>query len=201
MNTVRLAAAFGPVLLSCPDDGNPRQQVRPGACASVAFVASTPLTRAEWVRRCGNRLNLSTPLGMGVARLGRATVRRGPRGLLLAEGYRLPFPAAGAFTVGDVLVTAGRWEDWRRRRPELLRHEEQHAWQWFWCGGLPFLPAYGACLAWSVLRTGDRAAGNAFERRAGLALGGYREVPVRPVGPALRAVLTRPRRRRPDATI
>jgi hypothetical protein len=148
------------------------------------------------VRRVGNRVNLSTPLGLAVARLGRAEVRPGPRGLLLAEGYRLPFPVAGAFTVGDVLVTAGRWE---RHRPGLLEHEERHSWQWFWWGGLPFLPAYGACLVWSVLRTGDRAAANAFERRAGLALGGYREVAVRPLTPVVRAVLRGRRRPRGGA--
>jgi hypothetical protein len=134
------------------------------------------LARRDRLRRLGNAVNLSTALGLGVARLGRASVRPGPRGLLLAEGYRLPFPVAGAFTVGDVLVTAGRWD---RHRPGLLEHEERHSWQWFWCAGLPFLPAYGVAMAWSVLRTGDRAAANAFERRAGLVRGGYRELPVR----------------------
>lgn len=152
------------------------------------------MSRWDRVRRLGNRVNVSTPLGLAVARLGRAPVRTGPRGLLLAEGYRLPFPVAGAFTIGDVLITAGRWEP---RRPGLLEHEERHSWQWFWCAGLPFLPAYGACLVWSVLRTGDRAAANLFERRAGLALGGYREVPVRPLVPVLRTAwvgLRRPAR-------
>ncbi|GAA1427019.1 hypothetical protein GCM10009616_03080 [Microlunatus lacustris] len=155
---------------------------------------SSTMSRRDRVRRLGNRVNLSTPFGLAVARLGRAAVQPGPRGLLLAEGYRLPFPVAGAFTVGDVLITAGRWA---RHRPGLLEHEERHSWQWFWCAGLPFLPAYGACLVWSVLRTGDRAAANLFERRAGLALGGYREVPVRPLVPAVRAAwsgLTRPAR-------
>jgi hypothetical protein len=146
------------------------------------------------LRRLGNRVNLSTPLGLAVARLGRARVRPGPRGLLLADNYRLPFPVAGAFTVGDVLLTAGRWD---QHPPRLLEHEERHSWQWFWCAGLPFLPAYGACTLWSVLRTGDRAAGNVFERRAGLALGGYHSLPVRPLGPAVRAALSR---RRPPRT-
>jgi hypothetical protein len=148
------------------------------------------LSRPDRVRRLGTRVNLSTALGLVVARLGRASVRPGPRGLLLADGYRLPFPVAGAFTVGDVLITGGRWE---RHRSGLLEHEERHSWQWFWCAGLPFLPAYGACLLWSVLRTGDRAAANLFERRAGLARGGYREVPLRPLGPVVRAVLRRRR--------
>jgi len=42
------------------------------------------------VRRVANILNLSTVLGLVVAALGRARVRRGPHGLLLAEdGLRL----------------------------------------------------------------------------------------------------------------
>lgn len=127
------------------------------------------------VRRTANWVNLSTPLGLVLARLGRAEVRPGPRGLLLADRYRLGFPVATAFTVGDVLLTRGSWDELVRNRPGLLEHEEAHSWQWLRCGGLPFLPAYGACLLWSVLRTGDRAAANVFERRAGLALGGYRD--------------------------
>jgi hypothetical protein len=147
------------------------------------------------LRRLGNLVNLSTPLGLAMARAGRADVRPGARGLLLAEGYRLPFPVALAFTVGNVLVTSGRWDDLERTRPGLLAHEEAHTWQWFWCAGLPFLPAYGACLVWSVLRTGDRAAANVFERRAGLRLGGYAEVAPRPMLGAL-AIGRRSDRRR-----
>ena len=148
----------------------------------------TALLARHRLRRLGNRVNLSTPLGVAIARLGRAAVRPGPRGLLLAEGYRLPFPVAGAFTIGDVLITAGRCEP---RRPGLLEHEERHSWQWFWCAGLPFLPAYAGCMLWSLARTGDRAAANVFERRAGLALGGYREMPVRPLAPVLRQAVRR----------
>jgi hypothetical protein len=119
-------------------------------------------------------------------------VRPGPRGLLLADGYRLPFPVAGAFTVGNVVLTSGSWD---RHRPGLLEHEERHSWQWFWWAGLPFLPAYGICLVWSVLRTGDLAAGNVFEQRAGLVQGGYRELPVRPLRHSLRAGFGRRRPR------
>ena len=154
-------------------------------------AAPSSLTLLHRWRRAGNLLNLSTPLGLLVARLGRATVRRGERGLLLAEGYRLPFPVASAFAIGNVLVTPGRWPDLQQTRPGLLEHEEAHSWQWLGCAGLPFLPAYGACLLWSWLRTGDLGAANVFERRAGLAAGGYREVASRPVLPAWA------RRRRP----
>ena len=38
-------------------------------------------------------------------------------------------------------------------------------------------------------RTGDRAAANFFERQAGLAIGGYRDYPVRPIGEGIRAIV------------
>ena len=133
------------------------------------------------LRSAGNLVNLSTPAGLLVARLGRAKVRRHPRGLFLAEEYRLRFPVAGAFTIGNVLITGGRWEDLERRFPELLAHEEAHSWQYLYCLGLPYYLAYTACMGWSMLRTGDRAAANFFERQAGLVRGGYAERPVRPV--------------------
>lgn len=125
-------------------------------------------------RRIGNLLNLSTALGLAVASLGRARVRRGPAGLLLAEGCRLPLFRAGAMTIGNVVLTPGRFSDLVRVLPRVLDHESRHATQWLRWGGLPFLPAYGLGVLWSLLRTGDRAAGNPFERAAGLADGGYR---------------------------
>ena len=137
----------------------------------------TALTGAQRLRRIANVLNLSTPLGLAVAAAGRCRIRRGPRGLVLADHYRLGFPVASAFTVGNVLVTPKDWDTLQREWPTLLRHEEAHSWQWVACGGLPFLPLYGLAMAWSVLRTGDRASRNVFETRAGLALGGYRDVP------------------------
>lgn len=133
------------------------------------------------VRRIGNLLNLSTALGVLVARLGGARVRRGPHGLLLAEGCRLPLFGAGAMTIGDVVLTAGRFGDLVGALPRVLEHESRHATQWLRWGGLPFLAAYGLGALWSLLRTGDRGAGNPFERAAGLEDGGYREVPVRPL--------------------
>ena len=42
---------------------------------------------------------------------------------------------------------------------------------------MPFYPAYAICMGWSMLRTGDRAARNFFERDAGLAIGGYEDHP------------------------
>jgi len=137
------------------------------------------------VRWWANWINGSTAVGMAIAQLGGARVTTGPRGLYLAGGYRFGFPVAGAFTVGNVLVSTGDWCQLQREQPQLILHEEQHSWQYVVCGGLPFLPLYGMALAWSWLRTGDFASRNVFERNAGLAMGGYREHSVRP----LRSVL------------
>jgi hypothetical protein len=124
------------------------------------------------LRQVANVLNGSTPLGLLLAAAARAPVRRGPRGLLIATGYRWRLPFAGAFTVGNVVLF--------RAGPEraladvvLLRHEERHSSQYAWCLGVPFLPLYFLAAAWSLWRTGNPGSANAFERHAGLAAGGY----------------------------
>jgi hypothetical protein len=157
---------------------------------------ATPLTGWQWFRLVGNVVNLSTPAGLLVAVVGRAKIRRGPRGLFVGEGYSLKFPVASAFTIGSVITTSRTWDELLRRNPRLFEHEERHTWQYLYCVGLPFYLAYGACLGWSILRTGDRAARNFFERQAGLAAGGYRDAPIRPVGENIRAMIGMLRRRR-----
>ena len=142
-------------------------------------------------RQLGNLVNLSTVFGLVVARAGRAHIRRGPHGLLLAEGYRLSFPVAGAFTIGNVVITSGTFAGLRERIPRVLVHEARHSTQWLVCVGLPFLPLYLLGTAWSWLRTGDRAARNPFERAAGLGDGGYADAPSRPLGPVLVAAARR----------
>lgn len=132
-------------------------------------------------------MNLSTPLGLAVATAGRARIRRGPRGLWLADGYRPRFPDGGAFTIGNVITTHHPdIEALFARRPGLLPHEESHSWQWTLCVGLPFLPLYAACTAWSALRCGDLAMANFFECQADLADGGYHQPapPRNATGPA-----------------
>lgn len=155
-----------------------------------------PLTRAQRARRVANLANLSTPLGHAVARLGGARCRPGPYGLVLAEGYRFAFPVAGAFTVGDVVVTARTFGALLSTYPDLLRHEERHSRQYALSLGLPYLPLYALAMGWSVLRTGDRASANVFERGAGLLAGGYLERPGRPLAASLRAAVNRLRPRR-----
>jgi hypothetical protein len=156
--------------------------------------AAAPARVADRVRAVGNALNLTTPLGLLVAMAGRATVRRGPEALVVAEDYRLPLPRAGAFTVGGVvLVPRGTLADVEQRQPGTLAHEARHSWQYFWCLGMPFLPLYALASGWSWLRRGDPASGNWFERSAGLVTGGYVERPVtnaglRRIGRTLRLV-------------
>lgn len=149
---------------------------------------------AHWVRAIGNALNLSTLLGLALAGVGRARLSWACDGLLLAEGYRLRLPKAGAFTVGNVvLVPGGTMAEVELRNPDTIPHEAAHSWQYFGCVGLPFLALYALASGWSWLRCGDAAAGNWFERNAGLVRGGYRVLPLnnsgfRKIGRTLRLV-------------
>jgi hypothetical protein len=130
-------------------------------------------------RRAVNLLNGSTAAGILVAAAGRARLSRAPAGLLIGAGYRLPVPVAPAFTVGNVVLTRMDAAALAAAGP-LLRHEARHATQYACCGGLPMIPAYLLAAAWSWALTADFGARNVFERRAGLADGGYSERPVRP---------------------
>ncbi len=126
------------------------------------------------LRNLGNLCNGSTPLGLVLGLVGRGRFRR--RGsLVVVDGVRLPLVDAAACTVGSVVLVPERsLEEAEARIPTLLAHEEEHAWQYAYCLGLPFLPLYGLATLWSLWRTGHRAHGNAFEVQAGLTSGGYR---------------------------
>ena len=124
-----------------------------------------------------NAINGSTLTGAGVALLGRARLARARDGLLIATGYRLPVPPAPAFCVGNVIVT--RLEE-LPHGSALLRHEARHATQFAWCGGVLMIPLYLLAAGWSWAVTGDFGSRNVFERRAGLADGGYTDKPPRP---------------------
>ncbi|MDH2429897.1 hypothetical protein [Sphaerisporangium sp. TRM90804] len=123
-----------------------------------------------------NYANLSTPLGLLIALIGRARLRRGEHGLIHAYGYRIRFPVAGAFTVGNVVLTA-HGEGYLTGA--LLRHEARHATQWACCAGLPLLPLYVLAVVFSVVVCGHPASWNVFERLADLDEGGYPRHPSR----------------------
>jgi hypothetical protein len=134
------------------------------------------IDRAIRVRRAVNWVNLATPLGLAVARLGRARISRGPYGLLIATGYRWRVPPVRgrAIAIGDVILL-GLDENALARQPNLLAHEARHSAQYAcWLGPIGFLPAYALASLWSWLRTGNPALANYFEVKAGLEDGGYR---------------------------
>ena len=132
-----------------------------------------------------NLANGSTLAGLGVAALGGARVARSADRLFTGTGYRLPVPPAPAFCLGNVVIT--RMDG---LTPELLRHEARHATQYACCGGVLMVPLYLVAAAVSWVLTGDTGAKNVFERRAGLADGGYTDKPLRPL--VLRAAPRRP---------
>jgi hypothetical protein len=138
------------------------------------------MTAWQRVKLVGNFVNLSTVAGVVVGLLGRAKFSRGPRGLFFANGYRLGFPVAGAFTIGNVVLSKNDRAYFDN--PALVRHEERHSWQYFCLIGLPMLPLYVVAVVVSFLLTGDPASRNPFERLADLKEGGYVERPIQPIG-------------------
>ena len=104
-------------------------------------------------------------------------------GLFLGTGYRLPVPPAPAFCLGNVIVTR---RDGIDPGSSLFAHEARHATQFACCGGVVMIPLYLAAAGVSWALTGDFGARNVFERRAGLADGGYTDKPLRP---ALRRII------------
>jgi hypothetical protein len=139
-----------------------------------------PARRWQLARTVLTAVNGTTGFGLLLALATGAKVRRGPGGVLIAEGYRLKVPPATCFTVGSVILTR-RTADWllAPERERLLHHESRHAGQYAVLGPL-FWPAYWLSCGYSYATTGSYGARNAFEKHAGLAAGGYRERPLRP---------------------
>src|SRR4029077_7296433 len=137
-----------------------------------------------------NLANGSTLAGLGVAVLGGARVARSADRLFVGTGDRLPGAPAPAVCLGNVIVTR---LDGLDSSSALFRHEARHATQYACCGGVVMVPLYliAAAVSWAL--TGDTGCRNVFERRAGLADGGYTDKPLRP------ALRRRPGRRRARA--
>jgi len=153
-------------------------------------VARTVLTAA----------NGTTLVGLGIALLTGARVRRGRGGILIAEGYRPKVPPATCFTIGSVIITR-RTAEWLldEGRANLLAHESRHAGQYAVLGPL-FWPAYWAACGYSWTMTGTYGTRNAFERHAGLAHGGYPIAPLRPTWQRFRRSAAAESRRPPAGT-
>lgn len=134
----------------------------------------TVLPHTAWtrLRTVLNWVNLSTLLGLAIARLGGASIVRRGRGTYLATGYRFGFPVASAFTVGSV-ITSKHDLDYFVERPVLLRHEDRHCTQYAFVLGVVMLPFYFLCVGLSYAIAGDHSSYNPFERLANLADGNY----------------------------
>lgn len=149
--------------------------------------------RPVWppVRTTLNWVNGTTVLAVLLAAATRARLHRGPGWVLIAEGYRWPVPRQDCFTLGGVIFSR-RTTEWLLdvRRERLLGHETRHVSQYAVLGPL-FLPAYALACGWSWLITGAYGCRNVFEKHAGLAEGGYRELPSRPWVTRLRHTVRR----------
>ncbi|HEX2355161.1 MAG TPA: hypothetical protein VHI50_01705 [Micromonosporaceae bacterium] len=140
-------------------------------------------------------VNGTTAIALVVAAAARTRLRRASGGILIAEGYRLPVPRQRCFTMGCVIFTRGEASGLLHGdHAALLGHETRHVWQYALLGPL-FWPAYWLACGYSWAVTGRYGPRNFFERHAGLAAGGYRDVPLRPwaarLGGALRRTPTR----------
>lgn len=148
------------------------------------------------VRNILTWVNGTTLAGLALSALSGTERRRGPGGIFVAGGYRLPVPKQQCFTVGAVILSR-RPADWLLdpERTILLRHEMRHIDQYAILGPL-FWPAYWLACGYSYVLTGSYGGRNLFERRAGLAAGGYLDRPLRPWAARMLAALpSRPRGR------
>ena len=133
------------------------------------------LTAGQRARQLANLANGTTLLGLGLDRAAGTAISKGPRGLIIAAGYRWRLPHAGAFAVGNVVICRFSAEH-LAANAALLGHEEKHCTQYACCLGLPFLPLYFLAAGWSQARTGNPGSANFFERLAGLEAGGYVDI-------------------------
>ena len=136
------------------------------------------MTTRLWLRQAVNWLNLSTPAGLLIAVIGRASVGRSERGTFVATSYRWRFPVASAFTVGNVIVTHNDYT-WCADHPQVLKHEDRHCTQYAFCLGPVMGVPYLLCAAVSWAVSGSHASYNPFERLANLVDGGYPQPTLR----------------------
>ena len=138
-----------------------------------------------------NWINLSTLLGLLVARIGGTTRHRRGRGTYVCTGYRFGFPVAGAFTIGSVIITKHDL-DWLSESGQCCSSTRTGTAPSTRSSSDPvMLPLYFVSVGISYLLAGDHSSYNPFERLAGLDDGGY----PRPTTRFSRAALTTTRTR------
>jgi hypothetical protein len=132
------------------------------------------------VRTALTWVNGTTLAALLLSAVTRTPLVRGPGGVYVAAGYRLRVPKQKCFTIGTVVFTK-RPADWLLdpKRAALLTHETRHVAQYAVLG-LFFFPLYAVASGYSYLMTGAYGCRNFFEKDAGLAAGGYRQLPLRP---------------------
>jgi hypothetical protein len=143
------------------------------------------------VRTALTWVNGTTLLALVLSTATRTRLARAPGGLYVASGYRLRVPKQSCFTVGSVVFTK-RPAGWLLDpdREALLAHETRHVAQYAVLGPF-FFPLYAAASAYSYLLTGGYGCRNFFEKNAGLAAGGYRQLPLRPWAARTRSLIGR----------
>jgi hypothetical protein len=139
-----------------------------------------------------NWINLTTLVGLALARAGKARLRPGPGGLVIGGDYRLSKPEQTCLTMGNLVICRESVE-WLldSEQARLLGHETRHATQYAFLGPL-FWPLYGVASLWSWLLTGGYGARNWFEQKAGLEAGGYADAPLRGWAARIAAVFPPP---------
>jgi hypothetical protein len=127
-----------------------------------------------------NKLNLSTPLGLLIAKIIGGTTIQKENGIYLNYGRKGKYIKADAMAIGDVVLVkqvkgcklceSGSPHD---LSDSLLRHELIHSEQYAKFGGIIFLALYLLYSIKSFLIYKNTWQDNIFEIQAGLEDGGY----------------------------
>jgi len=127
-----------------------------------------------------NRFNLSTPLGLLIAKIFGGKTIQLENGLYMNYGRKGKYQKAEVITVGDVLLVTFnkdcphcQQKDLYKLSPKLLRHELKHSEQYAKFGGIIFLALYLFASIKSYIQYKNIWQGNIYEIQAGLEDGGY----------------------------
>lgn len=124
----------------------------------LAYVAGLPLTLLGLLLHA---LGAARPIGIDSGVVMWVPFRFGIHALIFKA--RL----AGAYTLGGSVCWSS--EELYRSRPDLVRHEQRHAWQGFMAMSLAiglYLLSYLAMAGWSLTKTGNIWEANIYEIHA-----------------------------------